>query len=251
METGAAAGLWALVTEPVFWKSLFEIIVVNVILSGDNAVVIALAARNLPKRQQMAAVFWGSAAAIVLRVVLTLFALQLLQYPYLKMAGAILLIWIGAKLLLPEDEQGADGMKGSSTLFSAIQTILIADLVMSLDNVIAVAAAAETGPAAGRTLLLILGLGLSIPLIIVGSRLLLRLMARWPVIITLGAALLGFVAGGALLGWIGGGLVVNDTWLAPLLPAERWFHFAASAAGAALVVFAARLIARRTLGSPA
>lgn len=237
METGATADLWALVTEPVFWKSLFEIIVVNIILSGDNAVVIALAARNLPKRQQMAAVFWGSAAAIVLRVVLTLFALQLLHYPYLKIAGAILLIWIGAKLLLPEDEQGADGMKGSSTLFSAIQTILIADLVMSLDNVIAVAAAAETGPAAGRTLLLILGLGLSIPLIIVGSQLLLSLMARWPVIITLGAALLGFVAGE---------MAVTD----PAI--DDWFHahfghidYAVSSACAVLVVGIGLTWARR------
>jgi YjbE family integral membrane protein len=178
----------------VFWKSLFEIIVVNIILSGDNAVVIALAARNLPQRQQKKAIFYGSAAAIVLRVVLTVFAVQLLQYPYLKMAGAVLLIWIGAKLLVPEGDE-EDGVQASGSLWAAIRTILIADLVMSLDNVIAVAAAAETGPKEARVLLLIIGLGLSIPLIIVGSQLLLKLMGRWPVIITLGAALLGFVAG--------------------------------------------------------
>jgi YjbE family integral membrane protein len=212
---------------PGFWKSLLEIIVVNIILSGDNAVVIALAARNLPRRQQKSAVFFGSAAAIVLRVLLTLFAVQLLEYPYLKMAGAVLLIWIGAKLLLPE-EDGGEGMHASGNLFGAIRTILIADLVMSLDNVIAVAAAAETGPVESRTLLLIIGLGLSIPLIIAGSQLLLKLMERWPVIITLGAALLGFVAGE---------MAVTD----PAI--EEWFHshfghidYAVSAACAVLVV---------------
>jgi YjbE family integral membrane protein len=185
----------SLASEPLFWKSLLSIIIVNIILSGDNAVVIALAARHLPARQQKAAIFWGSAAAIVLRVVLTLFAVKLLEFPYLKLVGAGLLIWIGAKLLLPEEDDG-DGVTGESKgLFGAIRTILIADLVMSLDNVIAVAAAAETGPPPARVLLLIIGLGLSIPLIIVGSTLLLKLMERWPVIITLGAALLGFVAG--------------------------------------------------------
>ena len=187
--------LVALAGDPLFWKSLVEIIIVNIILSGDNAVVIALAARHLPHKQQKAAIFWGSAAAIVLRVVLTLFAVQLLQFPYLKLIGAGLLTWIGAKLLLPEEEEG-EGLTGEGKgLLGAIRTILIADLVMSLDNVIAVAAAAETGPVHGRVALLIIGLGLSIPLIIVGSQLLLKLMERWPVIITLGAALLGFVAG--------------------------------------------------------
>ena len=188
--------LLEIASAPAFWKSLFEIIVVNIILSGDNAVVIALAARHLPHRQQKKAVLFGSAAAIVLRVVLTVFAVQLLQYPYLKLVGAALLIWIGAKLLLPEPEgEGDDSHESRGGLFAAIRTILIADLVMSLDNVIAVAAAAETGPPQGRLALLIIGLGLSIPLIIVGGQLLLGLMSRWPIIITLGAALLGFVAG--------------------------------------------------------
>ncbi len=219
--------LLTLAGSPGFWKSLFEIILVNIILSGDNAVVIALAARNLPHHQQKRAVLFGSGAAIVLRVILTLFAVQLLQYPYLKIAGAILLVWIGAKLLLPEDEEG-EGMHGSASLLGAIRTILIADLVMSLDNVIAVAAAAETGPAEARTLLLIIGLGLSIPLIIAGSQLLLKLMERWPIIITLGAALLGFVAGE---------MAVTD----PAI--DDWFHshfghidYAVSAACAVLVV---------------
>jgi YjbE family integral membrane protein len=233
--------MMALAATPGFWKSLLEIIVVNIILSGDNAVVIALAARNLPRRQQKNAVFFGSAAAIVLRVVLTLFAVQLLEYPYLKIAGAVLLVWIGAKLMLPEDEEG-EGIHSSGNLFGAIRTILIADLVMSLDNVIAVAAAAETGPAESRTLLLVIGLGLSIPLIIVGSQLLLKLMERWPVIITLGAALLGFVAGE---------MAVTD----PAI--EEQFHanfghidYAVSAACAVLVVaiglaWARRIEARR------
>jgi YjbE family integral membrane protein len=188
--------LLEIASAPAFWKSLFEIIVVNIILSGDNAVVIALAARHLPRRQQKNAVLFGSAAAIVLRVALTVFAVQLLQYPYLKLVGAALLIWIGAKLLLPEPEgEGDDSHESRGGLFAAIRTILIADLVMSLDNVIAVAAAAETGPPQGRLALLIIGLGLSIPLIIVGAQVLIGLMARWPIIITLGAALLGFVAG--------------------------------------------------------
>jgi YjbE family integral membrane protein len=188
--------LMTLAGDAGFWKSLLEIIVVNIILSGDNAVVIALAARHLPRRQQKNAIFLGSAAAIALRVLLTLFAVRLLQFPYLKLAGAGLLIWIGAKLLLPEEDGSEGGVVGEgSGLLAAIRTILIADLVMSLDNVIAVAAAAETGPAEGRFALLLIGLGLSIPLIIVGSQLLLKLMERWPVIITLGAALLGFVAG--------------------------------------------------------
>jgi YjbE family integral membrane protein len=192
----------------LFWKSLLEIIVVNIILSGDNAVVIALAARNLPHRQQKGAILLGSAAAIVLRVVLTVFAVQLLQYPYLKLVGAALLFWIGAKLLLPEND-GDEHAEASSGLWSAVRTILIADLVMSLDNVIAVAAAAETGPPQARLALLVIGLGLSIPLIIVGSQILLKLMSRWPVIITLGAALLGFVAGE---------MAVTD----PAI--DQWFH---------------------------
>ncbi len=228
--------LVALTSDPLFWKSLVEIIIVNIILSGDNAVVIALAARHLPRKQQKAAIFFGSGAAIVLRVVLTLFAVQLLQYPYLKLAGAVLLIWIGAKLLLPEDQEGAES-HASGGLFAAVRTILIADLVMSVDNVIAVAAAAQTGPAEARTLLLIIGLGLSIPLIIVGSQLLLKLMERWPVIITLGAALLGFVAGE---------MAVTD----PAI--EEWFHahfghidYIVSAACAVLVVAIGMVWARR------
>jgi YjbE family integral membrane protein len=186
-------------THGLFWKALIQIIAVNIMLSGDNAVVIALAARNLPQQQQKMAIMFGSGAAIVLRIVLTVFAVALLQYPYLKLIGACLLIWIGAKMLLPEEGEDDAHADAKSGLLGAVKTILIADLVMSLDNVLAVAAAAETGPPEGKIALLIIGLGLSIPLIIFGSQLLLKLMDRWPIIITLGAALLGFVAGEMLV----------------------------------------------------
>jgi YjbE family integral membrane protein len=171
-----------------FWVGLAKIIGVNIILSGDNAVVIALAARSLPKKQQTQAIIWGSGAAIAMRIVLTIFAVALLTLPWLKLIGAVLLLWIGVKLLLPED--GEENIDASDSLMKAIKTILIADLVMSLDNVIAVAAAAG-----GSLVLLILGLAISIPLVIFGSTLLLKLMERWPIIITIGAGLLGFVAG--------------------------------------------------------
>jgi len=179
--------------DSAFWIALLKIIWVNILLSGDNAVVIALAARNLPPKQQRMAIFGGSGAAIVLRVVLTIFAVQLLQYPFLKLIGSVLLAWIGIQLLAGGDDDG--DIKASDSTAVAIRTILVADLVMSLDNVIAVAAAADSAPPEFRMILLVLGLGLSIPLIIFGSTMLLKLMERFPVIITLGAALLGFVAG--------------------------------------------------------
>ena len=179
--------------DPFFWTALAKIIGVNVILSGDNAVVIALAARSLPAKQQKQAVFWGAGAAIVLRVLLTLFAVALLALPWLKLIGSLLLFWIGIKLLVPEDDDAE--IAASEHLITAIKTILIADLVMSLDNVIAVAAAAG-----GSLLLLILGLAISIPLVIFGATLLIKLMERLPVIITIGAGLIGWVAGEMLVG---------------------------------------------------
>jgi YjbE family integral membrane protein len=186
-----------------FWIGLLKIIGVNIILSGDNAVVIALAARSLPQKQQKQAVIWGSAAAVIMRVILTLFAVALLQLPWLKLVGSLLLFWIGVKLLIPEDDN--EDVPASDQLLSAIKTILIADLVMSLDNVIAVAAAAR-----GSVTLLIVGLAISIPLVIYGATLLLKLMERFPVIITIGAGLIGWVAGEmlvadvALEGWLTG-----------------------------------------------
>ena len=183
--------------DPLFWTALLKIIGVNIVLSGDNAVVIALAARSLPPKQQKQAIFWGSGAAIVMRIVLTIFAVALLALPWLKLIGSVLLLWIGVKLLMPEE--GDENIESAGNLGGAIKTILIADLVMSLDNVIAVAAAAGNSYP-----LLIIGLAISIPLVIFGSTLLLKLMERWPVIITIGAGLLGFVAGE--MAWDDGGI---------------------------------------------
>jgi YjbE family integral membrane protein len=179
------------------WGAFFAIVVANILLSGDNAVVIALAARSLPPDQQKRAIFWGSAAAIVLRIVLTIAAIQLLQVPYLKLVGGVLLLWIGVQLLTDADDDGE--VKAHGTLSGAIRTILVADLVMSLDNVIAVAGAADRAPEAYRLLLVIFGLAMSIPLIIAGSTLLMKVMDRFPIIITFGAALLGFLAGEMLV----------------------------------------------------
>ncbi len=228
-------------SNPAFWVALGTIIWVNVLLSGDNAVVIALAARNLPDERRRQAVFVGSAAAILLRVLLTLFAVELLHFPYLKIVGALLLFWIGVQLMVPEAE-AEDGIKAKPDLWGAIRTILIADLVMSLDNVIAVAAAAEAGPPESRVLLLVIGLGLSIPLIIFGSQVLMHVMERYPVLITLGAALLGFVAGEML---------VHDQALEPI------FHSLNGAtttivelAGAVGVVVVGTWLARRRQATP-
>lgn len=178
---------------PLFWSAFGAIVLANIVLSGDNAVVIAMAARTLKPEQRGKAIFWGSAAAIVMRIVLTIVAIQLLSLPYLKLIGAILLVYIGVDLLSAEDEDDDHG-KEINGMFAAIRTILIADLVMSLDNVLAVAAAAK-----GNLPLLVLGLLVSIPLIVFGATLLTKVMTRFPIIITIGAALLGFLAGEMLL----------------------------------------------------
>ena len=175
-----------------WWAALGSIILINIVLSGDNAVVIAMAARRLPENQRNKAIFWGSAAAIGMRIILTLVAVELMKSPYLKIVGALLLLYIGIQLLADGDD-GEDDTKHRNAhggIAAAIRTILIADLVMSLDNVLGVAAAAK-----GNQLLLIIGLAISIPLIIFGSTLLMKVMDRLPIIITLGAALLGFLAG--------------------------------------------------------
>ena len=180
-------------TSGAVWGALGAIIVANILLSGDNAVVIAMAARSLPQQQQKKAIVYGSAAAIVMRIVLTIVAVQMLQVPYLKILGALALLWIGIQLLNDSEEEGE--VKEPGTMGAAIRTILIADLVMSIDNVIAVAAAASRAPEDYRVILLIIGLATSIPLIIIGSTLLMKIMERFPIIITLGAALLGWLAG--------------------------------------------------------
>ena len=224
-----------------FWLGLLTIIWVNIILSGDNAVVIALAARSLPKHQQGKAIFWGAGAAVVLRIVLTIVAVEALKLPFLKIIGGLLLFWIATKLLASGDDGGAD-VESSHNLIQAIKTILVADLVMSLDNIIAVAAAAK-----GSMLLLILGLAVSIPFVVFGATILMKLMERFPVIITIGAALLGWVAGEMLMtdpvvsGWIN----TNLAWLEihfPLgLGAASWTQVA----GAALVVIVGKFLAAR------
>ena len=194
-----------------FWISLLQIIGVNIVLSGDNAIVIAMAARSVPAHQQGRAIALGSMGAIVMRVILTIFAVELLKLPYLKLVGSVLLFWIAVQLLLPEGD-GEASFESRDTLYAAIKTILIADLVMSLDNVIGVAAAAK-----GDLTLLILGLGISIPLIVFGSSVVLKLMERFPVIIMLGGALLGYIAGdmavndGAISAWV----AAKAAWLEP------------------------------------
>jgi YjbE family integral membrane protein len=218
--------------DPVFWTALLKIIGVNIVLSGDNAVVIALAARSLPPKQQKQAVMWGSGAAVVMRIVLTIFAVALLALPWLKLIGSVLLLWIGVKLLLPEDH--GEDIKASDNLGAAIKTILIADLVMSLDNVIAVAAAAGNSYT-----LLIIGLAISIPLVVFGATLLLKLMERWPIIITIGAALLGFVAGE--MAWDDSGIAA----FTKEYPA--YVKYIMGAAGAIFVVGLGRILAGRSL----
>jgi len=222
---------------PEFWIGLLKIIWVNLLLSGDNAVVIALAARSLPARQQKQAIFWGSGAAIILRILLTIFAVALLMLPWLKIAGGLLLIWIGVQLLVPDDD--GDEIASSDNLLTAIRTILIADLVMSLDNVIGVAAAADTAPGDAKIVLLILGLAISIPIIIFGSTVVLHMMERFPVIITFG---------GGLLGWIAGEMMVTDPAIADWVH-ERvaWLHsyYVSAIIGAALVVIVGTVLARR------
>ena len=218
-------------TGPEFWIALLEIIGVNIVLSGDNAVVIALAARGLPAANQKRAVAWGSGAAVVMRILLTIVAVELLRLPYLKLAGAAMLLWIAVKLLVPGEESEGHGV-ASGSLASAIKTILIADLVMSLDNVIAVAAAAK-----GNTTLLIVGLAISIPLVVFASRLLLTLMERFPFIITGGAA---------LLGWVAGEMAISDPVAKGWIDANAaMLHYLAPAAGALGVVLVGNWLASR------
>ena len=225
------------------WISLLEIIWVNILLSGDNAVVIALASRNLEPHHQRIAVVGGSGAAIVMRVVLTLFAVALLQLPWLKLIGSVLLLCVGVQLLLGEDERRAGAGLAGESVWTAIRTILIADLVMSLDNVLAVAAATASTPAEAQTPLLIVGLALSIPLIVFGSTLLLRLMEKLPLLITLGAA---------LLGWVSGEMAATDIGFLEVLyanaPGLHEYHRLPETAGligAILVIGMARLLQRR------
>ncbi len=220
-----------------FWLALGNIILVNVVLSGDNAIVIALAARHLPSVQQRRAIVLGSSAAIALRIVLTIFAVRLLTLPYLKIAGALLLLYIGMTLVGEDNAEPLMG--GRASLASAIRTILLADLVMSLDNVLGVAAAAN-----GNLLLLAIGLAISIPLIVFGSGLLLKVVERLPAVVSLGAALLGYLAGEMLFAdaslqeWIAA-TMPHHTWR---LPGTYWWLSVPGLAGALLALAGGRLM---------
>jgi YjbE family integral membrane protein len=221
---------------PEFWIAVGQIIMIDILLGGDNAVVIALACRKLPPKQRTLGIIWGTAGAIFLRVVLIFFALTLLAIPYLKLVGAALLIWIGVKLLAPDDEDGHTSIEGSDRLWGAVKTVIIADLVMSVDNVIAIAGAAEGAGGDHKMPLVIFGLLVSIPIIVWGSRLVLKLMDRFPVIITVG---------GMLLGWIAGTMAVGDPAIAGHLPQGDAIKYGAGVAGAVLVYVVGMMVARR------
>lgn len=231
-------------TVPEFWVAVGQIILIDILLGGDNAVVIALACRKLPPHQRSKGILWGTAGAIVLRVVLIFFALKLLAIPALKIVGAVLLLWIGVKLLLPEEEDGHGSIEGSDRLWGAVKTVIIADLVMSVDNVIAIAGAAESSNTGHGMALVIFGVLISIPIIIWGSQMVIKLMDRFPVIIT---------GGGMLLGWIAGTMAVTDPALVnpEVLPQLPKFvvgdgaRYGAGAVGALLVLLLGKFFAAR------
>jgi YjbE family integral membrane protein len=214
-----------------FWVDVCKIILIDLLLSGDNAVVIALACRSLPTDQRKKGIMFGVVGAIALRVVLTFFAVGMLSLPYLKLVGAFLLIWIGVKLLLPEDEHGEDSIKAETKLLGAVKTIIIADFVMSLDNVLGVAAAAN-----GNTLLLVFGLLISIPLIAWSSQLVLKVIDRFPLVI---------FAGGALLGYVAGEMLVSEAVLASVVESRHYLHQLVPVVGALLVLILGNVLAKR------
>ena len=209
------------------WAAVGQIIMIDILLGGDNAVVIAMACRNLPESQRNKGIFWGTAGAIALRVVLITCAVMLLDLPFLKVAGGALLVWIGAKLLLPEDGDH-EKVEGSSKLIGAIKTIIVADFVMSFDNVIAIAGAAQQAHETHQTLLIIFGLLVSVPFIVFGSQIILKLIDRFPAIIYFGAG---------LLGWIAGGMIASDVFVTTRWPEQAFMmHYPLSVGCAALVI---------------
>ncbi len=226
--------IWDVLTT-MHWAAVGQIIMIDILLGGDNAVVIALACRNLPANQRMKGIVWGTGGAIVLRVILITFAVMLLELPLLKVIGGLLLLWIGYKLILPEDEGEEETVEGSSKLLGAIKTIIVADLVMSIDNVIGIAGAAQQAHEAHQTLLVIFGLLVSVPFIVGGSQIILKVLDRFPVIVYLGGAMLGWIAGGLFTsdGFVTGHLGSAEAWT---LPAEIF---------CALLVLTAGLLTRR------
>ena len=221
------------VTSPQFWVAVLQIIAIDIVLGGDNAIVIALACRRLPEKQRNLGIFWGVFGAIGLRVVLIFFALTLLAIPFLKIVAALLLLWIGIKLLQPEPESDGHQVDASTTLLGAIKTIIIADAVMSLDNVIAIAGAAKDSIG-----LVIFGLVVSVPIIVWGSKLVMKVMDRFPIAIVIGAG---------LLGWIAGDMSVTDAVTKEWVNVNATFlHWLVPACGALLVVVIGKWLAART-----
>ena len=239
-------------SDPAFWIAVGQIIMIDILLGGDNAVVIALACRKLPPALRTKGIIWGTAGAIVLRVILIFFALTLLAIPYLKIIGAVLLVWIGVKLLAP-DEDGHGDISASDKLWAAVKTIIVADLVMSVDNVIAIAGAAQ-GSGEHQMVLVVFGLVVSIPIIVWGSQLVIKLMDRFPAII---------IAGGMLLGWIAGTMAVTDPAALPFMPTlpaagpaampevVATVRYGAGVAGALLVLAIGAVIKRRRVSATA
>ena len=234
---------------PEFWLAVSQIIMIDILLAGDNAVVIAMACCKRRRAQRRAGILWGTAGAILLRVVLIFFALTLLKLPFLKIVGALLLLWIGIKLLVPEDD-GDHEIQASDKLWAAVKTVIVADFVMSLDNVIAIAGAAETASAGHQMPLVIFGLLVSIPIIVWGSQMVIKLMDRFPAVITIGGMLLGWIAGTmavtdpAVAGWLsdatGGGAATGAE---PQVSAT--IRYGAGVFGALLVLAAGKLMATR------
>ena len=213
---------------------------IDILLGGDNAVVIALACRKLPPEQRVKGILWGTAGAIILRVILIAFALTLLQVPYLKLVGAVLLVWIGIKLLAPQDDGGHADVQGSDKLWAAVKTVIVADLVMSVDNVIAIAGAATGAGSQHQLALVIFGLLVSIPIIVWGSQLVLTLMDRFPMIITVGAM---------LLGWIAGSMAHSDPAVQGWLPQTQAWNYGLAAIGALLVWVLGATLKKRAVQS--
>jgi YjbE family integral membrane protein len=221
---------------PEFWVAVGQIIIIDILLGGDNAVVIALACRGLPPAQRKWGIIWGTVGAIVLRVILIAFALTLLTVPYLKLVGAILLVWIGIKLLMPQDDDAHSSISSSDRLWGAVKIVIVADLVMSVDNVLAIAGAAES---AGKHQLglVIFGLLVSIPIIVAGSQIVLKLMERFPHIIT---------AGGMLLGWIAGQMAITDPAVKQWLSVTKPMEYSAAVFGALFVLAVGLYLQKRS-----
>ena len=238
--------LWTDMMQPAFWIAVGQIIWINILLSGDNAVVIALACRSLPPKQRFWGILLGAGAAVVLRILFTVIIAQIMAVPFLKLVGGLLLLWIAVKLLVPSDETDESSVKAGDTLMRAVWLVTVADIVMSLDNVIAIAAAAETAAARVdlahaltiKTTLIVFGLATSVPLIIAGSALLVAVLNRFPILVWAGAGLLGWVAGeimikdAAVIGWLGEATV-------------DMLHLWAAGAGAVVVLAVGWFLRRR------